>query len=229
MIYKTFQFTFMELAIDVSQVENDLGYREGLPDMAISDMIKEVFKDCETLTGIKAEFRIFDDLKFDESEKSVILNKIRFEINNIIYGQLKKCRAIAIFLCTAGKDISERSRKAMIDGDLLRGYIYDAIGSEVVEAAADLMQAELDIMAAGENKTISNRFSPGYCGWNVIEQHKLFQLMHDNFCGIRLTESALMDPMKSESGFIGIGKKIKRVPYSCSFCDMKDCFYRKHA
>ncbi|MCK7538940.1 MAG: hypothetical protein MZV63_52410 [Marinilabiliales bacterium] len=47
---------------------------------------------------------------------------------------------------------------------------------------------------------ITNRFSPGYCGWDVAEQHKLFSFFKDNFCGITLTESALMNPVKSVSG-----------------------------
>lgn len=70
---------------------------------------------------------------------------------------------------------------------------------------------------ASEGMVTTNRFNPGYCGWDVTEQHKLFSLMADNYCGIRLTESALMDPVKSGSGFIGIGKSVKRVPYTCIF------------
>jgi hypothetical protein len=51
--------------------------------------------------------------------------------------------------------------------------------------------------------------------------------MPDNFCGIRLNVSALMDPEKSISGFIGIGKNVRYYPYTCGLCDMQDCIYRK--
>ena len=51
---------------------------------------------------------------------------------------------MAIFLCSAGKEIGIRSREAMQERDLLRGYVYDVVGSEIVEAAADLMQNELE-------------------------------------------------------------------------------------
>ena len=115
----------------------------------------------------------------------------------------------------------------MKEGDLLKSYVYDVVGSEIVEAAADLMQDELEKAMAVGGRKITNRFSPGYCGWDVVEQHKLFRLIPGNFCGIRLTPSALMDPVKSVSGFIGIGENVKRLPYTCSFCDMKDCLYRK--
>ena len=36
-----------------------------------------------------------------------------------------------------------------------------------------------------------------------------------------------MDPVKSVSGFIGIGEHVKYNPYTCRLCDMKDCIYRR--
>jgi hypothetical protein len=109
----------------------------------------------------------------------------------------------------------------------LEGYIYDVIGSEIADLAADFMQKDLEIVIASIGKKITNRYSPGYCRWDVSEQHKLFRLMPDNFCGIRLTPSALMDPVKSVSGFIGIGNDVRFNPYTCNLCEMKDCIYRK--
>ncbi|MCU0473924.1 MAG: hypothetical protein MUC93_11280 [Bacteroidales bacterium] len=98
---------------------------------------------------------------------------------------------------------------------------------ESQEHVSDLMQDALENEMIGAGKKITNRFSPGYCGWNVAEQKKLFKLMDDNYCGIRLTPSSLMDPVKSMSGIIGIGVNVKRNPYTCSLCDKKDCFHRR--
>jgi len=114
----------------------------------------------------------------------------------------------------------------MLERDFLKGYIYDVIGSEIVEAAADLLQNDLEKNMLGKGKKITNRYSPGYCSWDVAEQHKLFQLIPDNFCGIRLTPSALMNPVKSISGFIGIGKDVRNNPYTCRLCNQRDCVYR---
>ncbi|MDQ1332451.1 MAG: hypothetical protein QG576_485, partial [Bacteroidota bacterium] len=135
---------------------------------------------------------------------------------------IREAGSMAIFLCTAGKEPGVRSSKSMKEGDLLRGYVYDTVGSELVEAAADLMQYDLENEMIKSGKKITNRFSPGYCGWDVAEQKKLFQLVQDNYCGIRLTSSSLMDPVKSVSGIIGIGENVDRNPYTCSLCDMKD-------
>jgi hypothetical protein len=88
------------------------------------------------------------------------------------------------------------------------------------------MQGDLEKNMRDSGKKITNRYSPGYCGWDVTEQHKLFQLMPENYCGIKLTPSALMDPVKSISGIIGIGENVKNNPYTCRLCNQNDCVYR---
>jgi hypothetical protein len=227
MIFKTFQFDFKDLKLTVLQIEKVLGYTEENSEAHFSELIGKALKEAAEVCSIKAEYRIFDDVIFTDINKTVSVNNVTFDIKKILYGQLKKSESAAIFLCTAGEEIGKMSRRAMRSGDLLEGYIYDVVGSEIVEAAADLMQAELEKTMASEGRKITNRFSPGYCGWNVSEQHKLFQLLPGTYCGIWLTASALMDPEKSVSGMIGIGENVKHLPYNCSICDMKDCIYRR--
>jgi len=227
-MYKTFQFDFKELNLNVTQIVSVMGYQEGESHEIVAELISEILKESEDMCNIKAEFRIFNGITFNDSAKSVKINDLVFEVKKIVFNQLKKSDTIAIFFCTAGKEIGIRSRSSMKEGDLLKGYVYDVVGSEIVEAAGDLMQNELEKSMVVKGKKITNGFSPGYCGWDVAEQHKLIQLLPDNYCGIRLTDSALMDPVKSVSGFIGIGENVKRLPYTCSFCDMKDCLYRKN-
>jgi hypothetical protein len=222
-----FQFDFKDLKLPVSQIENIIGYNEGDDRGFVIGLIDEILKESAAIANIKAEYHIFENIRFDTDARTIKINNTDFSIKKIVFSQIKKSESVALFLCTAGEEIGIRSRKAMHERDLLRGYIYDVIGSEIVEVAADLMQNELEKTAEAEGLKITNRYSPGYCGWDVAEQHKLFQLIPYNFCGIRLNESALMNPEKSVSGIIGIGKNVKSNPYTCQMCDMKDCIYRK--
>ncbi len=226
MISSTFHYDFKDLKLNSSQIEAVLGYKEGEDREIVTSLIEEILAECHEICNIKAEFRVFGEIRFDNDTKSVEINKIRFQIKKIVFNQIKKSDSVAIFLCTAGNEIGIRSRKIMQERDFLKGYIYDVIGSEIVEAAADLMQTNLEKTIFDSGERITNRFSPGYCGWDVAEQHKLFQLIPDNYCGIHLTPSALMDPVKSISGIIGIGKNVKYNPYTCGMCDMNDCIYR---
>jgi hypothetical protein len=227
MIYKTFQVPFSELNLTVPQIEKVIGYDEGQAQETISEFISKCLKEAKEFSLVKSEYAVFTDVKFIDATKSVEINGIVFNLGKIVYGQLKRSDSIAIFLCTAGEEIGIHSRMAMKEGNLLEGYFYDVIGSEIADLAADFVQKDLEIGIASIGKKITNRYSPGYCRWDVSEQHKLFRLMPDNFCGIRLTPSALMDPVKSVSGFIGIGNDVRFNPYTCNLCDMKDCIYRK--
>ncbi len=224
---KIFQFDFKDLKLSVSQIENVIGFNEGDDREFVKDLIGEILDDSSKVANVRAQYCLFDRIRFETETKSIVINNITFNIKNIVYSQIKKSESVALFMCTAGEEVGKRSRKYMHERDLLRGYIYDVTGSEIAEAAADLMQSELEKSAVESGIRITNRYSPGYCGWNVSEQHKLFGLIPYNYCGIRLTESALMNPEKSVSGIIGLGSNVKSNPYTCKMCDMKDCIYRK--
>jgi hypothetical protein len=224
---KTFQYKFSELRLTSREVENVLGYKEGEDSSLVSGLIEEIFNECHKLSNIKAQYEIYRYISFEALTRTLKINNVSFGINKIIFSQLKKSDAIAVFLSTAGPETGILGKKAMQDGDLLRGYIYDVVGSEIVEAAADLMQQDLELAMMGEDLKITNRYSPGYCGWNVAEQHNLFSIINENYCGIKLTPSALMDPVKSASGIIGAGKNVKYNPYTCRMCNQADCVYRR--
>ena len=221
-----FQFAFSDLGIMVSHIESILGYDENGEREIVQYLIDEALSEAKQYCNIRAEYRIYKKVGFDNHIKSLVINDICFSIQKIVFNQMKKTETIAVFSCTAGEEIGKRSREELMGGDPLKGYIFDVIGSMVVDGAADLMQDELLVSVSQSGHKITNRYSPGYCGWSVAEQHKLFQLLPDNFCGIRLTESALMDPVKSVSGIIGIGEHVRYYKYTCIYCDMKDCTYR---
>jgi hypothetical protein len=223
---RTFSFSLNDLNISVSQIEEFMGYKEGEDTEMIRDLIAEVLEEAQNICNIRAQFNLFDRMTMDPDRKSVTIEGVEFEVGKIIFNHLRKSESAALFLCTAGEEIGMKSKQAMQDFDMLRGYIYDVIGSEIADTAAGKMLFELgnDISALGFKFT--NGYSPGHCGWDVAEQHKLFTLIPGDYCRIRLTESALMDPVKSVSGIIGIGPDVGFYPYVCDLCSLKDCFYR---
>lgn len=215
---------FSDLGITPRHIEKKICSLEN-DDRFMFSLIEKVFKEIEMIADIRAEYRIFSNIGVDEEDKSVYIGEVRFNIGKIIYPQVKNSDYLALFLCTAGKEISRRIA-AVKNYDMLLAYIYDAIGSEIVERAADILQEEMQNEAISRRMNITNRYSPGYCQWSVAEQHKLFSFFPYNFCGISLTSSALMNPVKSVSGIIGMGSKVKRNPYNCRMCDIDDCIYR---
>ncbi|MFN8239954.1 MAG: vitamin B12 dependent-methionine synthase activation domain-containing protein [Bacteroidales bacterium] len=223
----TFRFSYNDLGITVGHIERILGNERDENRQLVLDMIEDAMKDASRICDIKAQYTIREDFSLDHQSAVMLAGGMNFGIGKIILGQIRKAESIAVFTCTAGSAIGNLSRELIAGKDFLKGYILDIAGSEIVEAAADRMQALLSEDVGRDGNRTTNRFSPGYCGWHVSEQHKLFRLFPSNFCGITLNESALMDPIKSISGIIGVGPTVKMKPYTCSFCDAENCIYRK--
>ncbi len=221
-----FSFKYSELLPGTDTLAGVMGYLPGTAPEPVTDLIAELSEELLAAGEARAEYLVFDKVRTDTANKSIEFEGVVFNVRPIIFSQMKKAEGVVLFICTAGRDVGERSRNSMKEGDLLRGYVYDVIGSEVAESAAGRMQAELKVSMAERGFSITNRFSPGYCGWDVAEQHKLFTFFPGNYCGISLTDSALMNPVKSVSGMIGIGRNVMYAPYQCHHCDDRNCIYR---
>ena len=221
-----FSFKYCELLPGTDALAAVMGYLPGTAPEPVTDLIAELSQELLKSGEARAEYLVFDLAKLDPVKRTVEIEGVVFDVMPIVFSQLKHAEGAALFICTAGREVGERSRKSMQEGDLLRGYVYDVLGSEIAESAADKMQESLRAEAESSGMKITNRFSPGYCGWDVAEQHKLFSFFPDNYCEITLTESALMNPVKSVSGIIGIGHKVKYEPYRCYRCDDRKCTYR---
>ena len=223
--FKKYHLPFHELTINLHNTAPLLGYKNELPDDVLT-IVDEVFSETTGCFDIQGGYQIFDRISFLEKEKNIRIENIDFTTHQIVYHQLKRSEQIAVFVCTAGEKISEWSKQMMSSGDPLKGFIADILGSVVVETAIDLIQQKLSDEMKSAGLKITNRYSPGYCGWHTSEQHKLFSLFPEGICGIRLTESALMLPVKSVSGFIGIGANVRFNPYTCQLCEAINCVYR---
>lgn len=150
-----------------------------------------------------------------------------FDIGKIILRQLRGSEAYALFVCTSGLAYEDYQQRLKQQGDMVRIFIADALGSVIAEKCADQMELHLQesIDKLGWHHT--NRFSPGYCGWHVSQQQLLFPLFEGHTCGVTLTDSSLMLPIKSVSGIMGLGKEVRKLDYTCGLCDFKQCYKRK--
>ncbi len=216
-----------ELDFNEAAVERGMGYENGSAPDFYREKITETIALAADVVEIRAGYRILPSEQFLLEKEQASCCRQTFQTGKIIARQLKNSRTVALFASTAGAVFDKWSKELFNEGDFPGGYVVDCVGSEIVESAADWLEQRLIEQLASQNLKITNRFSPGYCGWDVFEQHKLFSLLPPEFLGIRLTESALMVPVKSVSGFIGVGENVKRLSYPCAICDMKNCFRRR--
>lgn len=132
---------------------------------------------------------------------------------------------LALFACTVGKALTEEITRRFERHDYALGYVLDAVASAGVEKLAELVEAEYDSesrerKSGGKDSETVLRYSPGYCGWHVSGQRKLFEFLRPEEIGITLRESFLMEPLKSVSGvFVAGPAEIHRFqPATFAFC-----------
>ncbi len=206
--------TYEQLAITPADIYEQMGYHDVTPDEATKEETLKVID--EVRQWLRPQFCYL-----------VIPNQPAFDMGKIILRQLRGSEAYALFICTSGVEYEAFQQRLKTEGDMVRVFIADSLGSVIAEKCADQMELHLQesIDKLGWHHT--NRFSPGYCGWHVSQQQLLFPFFNGDTCGVNLTDSSLMVPIKSVSGIIGLGKEVRKLEYTCGLCDFQKCYKRK--
>ncbi len=221
-----YHIAYRDLELGFGEVARYMGYTQDDVPSPVDKIILKSIDDAAGYCRIQGGLVICSDIRLDHASKSIHAAASELNIKGRLFNEVRGSEKIAFFLCTAGPDISIISRRMMNEKDLLAGYVYDVIGSVSVEKAMDKIQEQFGKEMNAIGNKITNRYSPGYCGWKTSDQFKLFKIFPKDFCGVRLTESALMDPIKSVSGIIGIGPNVEYHEYHCELCDAVNCIYR---
>ena len=223
-----FTYSFSELILDRNYLSAMLGFPDGVLPEPFDQYIAEAIQEAESLCDIRGAFCFPQNSEFIAGNSCISVDGIEFGIGKTVAKELRNSTSVALFICTAGKEISQKSKDLLTGENPVLGYIFDVLGSMIVETATDRLQKEIKQIANSKGLSITNRYSPGYCKWGVGDQHKLFSFFPPNCCGISLTDSALMHPIKSVSGMIGLGKEVKFREYTCDLCSQVECFHRNH-
>lgn len=221
-----FSYSFKDLKIDRQEISRLLGYPEGNLPEPFSGYLDEAIRRAGDLCQIHGATYISNQLRFSDKKDKLMVSGTELAIGRTVAKEIRYSEEIVLFICTAGEKISELSHRLLLGENPVLGYVYDILGSVVADSAAATIQQEIGKLVAPGGQLITNRYSPGYCQWNLTDQFSLFSFFPENCCGISLNSSALMHPVKSVSGLFGIGKRVKYREYTCDLCGMKDCFYR---
>lgn len=132
-------------------------------------------------------------------------------------------------LVTIGDGIEKEAGLLTSGKDPLNGYLLDRIGSFAVESLAENMEKRLRKIYSMEKKSVSSRFSPGYCDWPIEEQSKMASIIDFSKAGVSLNEACMMVPKKSISAIVAVADEgiFKEFISSCDICENKDCGYRR--
>ena len=126
--------------------------------------------------------------------------------------------SLALFVATLGEQVSTRIAELFAADDMARGFVLDAVASVSADLLTDRLSERYRERVSGEGTAVLS-YSPGYCGWHISAQRKLFERLGPDEIGIRLNDSYLMQPLKSVSGVLVAGAgPIHRFRPEFSFC-----------
>lgn len=221
----TFKLNLSDLQLNREEIFLNLGYKGQSPDVQILEMIQQIIETAKDFCHPEAGYHIFPGQL--TSKNTLEINQIPIIVGSTIAKFFVPATHFAIFVATTGIEFDKYMKQLRATGDILIEFLADALGSEIVEATLRYVTDRINEDAKLLGFSTTPAYSPGHCTWQVNEQKTLFSLLPENPCSIILNASSLMSPIKSVSGVIGLGIKIKQKPYSCAICRLRNCHKRK--
>ena len=181
-----------------------------------------IYKDLSQPAGILMEIS-----KSDFETVYYGRNEIETPVENIYQASDN----LALFAVTIGEKVCREITRLFEMNEFALGSMLDSAASEGAEMASQVVELYYKEYLKDNNLFDSSSgilcFSPGYCGWHISAQRKLFEFLHPDEIGIGLGKSFLMTPLKSISGVIIAGAKeifeFNDVFPFCGDCETHSC------
>lgn len=222
----THTLSFADIDVPDTEIFSYMGYGTHTPRPEFIELTHELKSQLIDLCKPIFGYIHLDGKATGRQEITLERDKV-FHPGRIITRYLEEADSFIILVASAGREFDAWLKSIHDQGDVLLTFIADALGSTIAEATVAYALNHLEQHFASRKLHISNSYSPGYCGWHVKEQQILFSLLPPNFCGVTLTDSSLMLPIKSVSALIGVSPTIERKPYGCAICRKLDCYKRR--
>ena len=214
------------LYVSIEKVFRDIGYAQDFePPARLVALVTKCVERAQQFLRPSYSY-VISDIESVHGSRVMLEGGIIFD-SDVLAQLLTRAEKAAVFALTIGCQLEEKANQLAQGGLMLQTTVLDAIGSQLAERLADQVEDEIDDMARARGFSISRRFSPGYCDWDVRQQEMVFKMLKGNCAGIQLTDSYLMIPRKSLSGVIGIGYSEVAKYNPCPACDRYRCVGRR--
>lgn len=156
----------------------------------------------------------------------------RFSDDTVLEGRmlphlLEGAEGAVFLIATAGPGIEARVAELFAADDALAAFVLDATGSATAMAVFSEVAARITGDLAEQGQRIGPCLKPGTDAWPIEGQRPIFSVLPASDIGVRLLDSLLMYPQKTQSGIIPFGRDLRILddPESspCSRCSAARC------
>lgn len=208
---------------------------QGIPKgTTISKRIRTLLTQAMDLFAASAQPEgMMSELSIGEFE-SIFRGEGKNEKENPLAQIFPRSDNLALFALTMGGLVSEKIEELFQDNHFAQGSMLDAVASLAADKAVEVCEADhfTDLSNRSLIKPGSHvlSYSPGYCGWHISGQKKLFEYLQPEKVGITLNKSFLMSLLKSVTGVLIAGRReihIFKSNYTfCKLCKTHSCYER---
>ncbi len=142
-----------------------------------------------------------------------------------------------IVLVSAGERCEQRAGELWAEEKPDEYFFLEMFGSAVAEQLVTLAGARICAAAEPNGLGVLPHYSPGYTGWELGDQVRLFGLLRERNGGslpqgVRVMESGMLVPKKSLLAFFGVTRDTERARTAagltpCEGCAFDRCNYRR--
>ncbi|HUG11824.1 MAG TPA: hypothetical protein VMM36_12460 [Opitutaceae bacterium] len=171
---------------------------------------------------------------------TLLIDGLHFDSAQLL-AHLKRHGAEAAMLVavSAGRECEEHARQLWNEGKPDEYFFLEIFGSAVVEELVATTNGRVCTLEGCDDLIAVPHYSPGYSGWEVADQNKLFGLitrgMTESFPGsIEVLSSGMLKPKKSMLAVFGLAARrgapdVTGLHTPCESCSFSPCQYRRAA
>ena len=208
---------------------------QGIPKNAeIKGVIQELLTEAIAIFSAKAQpIGILSEVSIKEF-RGIFNGKGQNAPDPVLQNIFPRAESLALFALTMGSQVSDSIEDCFKKDDFALGAMLDSVASLGAEnSVGEYEKYFLKVPSNAKNASTAMHvlgYSPGYCGWHISAQEKLFTFLHPEKIGISLNDSCLMTPIKSVTGVLVKGRKEIHIFNSgfsfCTVCTHKSCHQR---
>ena len=200
---------------DYTFTADDVMDQLGMPrDHVFRKTVEKAIAAAEDIAKPKA---FFMEAEIEDSTENTINVPGQTFHSKVLAENLKDQDIIFPFLCTCGMELVDYCDRLT---DIMDQYAFDCVMEFYLRKASVALTGELANM---ENGRQTSSVNPGsLVDWPIEEQKELFALFGENAhqIGVKLSDSCIMNPMKSVSG---LRYFTEEEFHNCQLCQRKNC------
>lgn len=178
------------------------------------------------------------EAKLQITEDALLLDGVAFHSRQLHQHLLQSGARRAVFaVVSAGRGCEEHARQLWQESKPDEYFFLETFGSAVVEHLVAVTSGRICDLAENEGLMAIPHYSPGYAGWDVVDQTKLFDLITRGQTQLfpeklEVLSSGMLRPKKSLLAVFGL---TPRTPHAlaaarlipCENCSFSPCRYRR--